>query len=152
MDKFDTNTSGSGSGRGSEVGGGSTIDYRRVTWERSASRYARQLGGEGKSARVLTTDGVLFRFDRAFDCIISVSSSPSTYIRPRAFTIFCEESRHPEVSPTVALLRRLELRPGGLDVFTRRDPLGTGFICRVDLFDGLRELGVSGTPPKQARR
>ncbi|CAM9773902.1 unnamed protein product [Scytosiphon promiscuus] len=67
----------------------------------------------------------------------------------RAFTIFCEEGRHPEVSPAVALLRRKPLRPGGLDVFARRDALGTGFVCRVDLFDGLRELGVSGVPPTQ---
>lgn len=68
----------------------------------------------------------------------------------RAFTIFCEERGRPEVSPAVNLLARKPLRPGALDVFARRDPMGTGFVCRVDLFDGLRELGVSGTPPQQA--
>lgn len=69
---------------------------------------------------------------------------------PRAFTIFCEERGRPEVSPAVNLLARKPLRPGALDVFAGRDPMGTGFVCRVDLFDGLRELGVSGTPPQQA--
>lgn len=69
---------------------------------------------------------------------------------PRAFTIFCEERRRPDVSPAVNLLARKPLRPGALDIFARRDPMGTGFVCRVDLFDGLRELGVSGTPPQQA--
>lgn len=54
------------------------------------------------------------------------------------------------MSPAVNLLARKPLRPGALDVFARRDPLGTGFVCRVDLFDSLRELGVSGTPPQQA--
>ncbi|CAM9630579.1 unnamed protein product, partial [Ectocarpus sp. 4 AP-2014] len=69
-----------------------------------------------------------------------------------AFTIFCEERRHPEVSPAVALLGRKPLHPAALDVFARRDPLGTGFVCRVDLFDGLKELGIAGTPPKQLRQ
>ncbi|CAM9771974.1 unnamed protein product, partial [Ectocarpus sp. 6 AP-2014] len=68
------------------------------------------------------------------------------------FTIFCEERRHPEVSPAVSLLGQKPLHPGALDVFARRDPLGTGFVCRVDLFDGLRELGIAGTPPKQLRQ
>lgn len=68
----------------------------------------------------------------------------------RAFAIFCENRRQPDVAPAVNLLRVKPLHPGALDVFARRDPLGTGFVCRVDLFDGLRELGVSGTPPKQA--
>lgn len=73
-------------------------------------------------------------------------------MRNRAFAIFCEDRRQPDVAPAVTLLRTKPLRPGALDVFARRDPLGTGFVCRVDLFDGLRELGISGTPPNQARR
>lgn len=110
---------------------------------------------EGGGRRVLTT--ILFLFfvrsdKRWLDCALFLKIySPSISFHSRAFTIFCEEPKHPDVSPAVALLRRLPLRPGGLDVFTRRDPLGSGFICRVDLFDGLRELGVMGTPPKQAR-
>lgn len=52
--------------------------------------------------------------------------------------------------PALNLLARKPLRPGALDVFARRDPMGTGFVCRVDLFDSLRELGVSGVPPQQA--
>lgn len=68
---------------------------------------------------------------------------------PRAFAIFCEQRRHPDVSPAVMLLRTKMLNPGAFDIFARRDPLGKGFVCRVDLFDGLRELGVSGTPPAQ---
>ena len=44
------------------------------------------------------------------------------------------------------------LHPGAIDIFARRDPLGKGSICRVDLFDGLRELGITGTPPLQARK
>lgn len=54
------------------------------------------------------------------------------------------------MSSAVNLLSRKPLRPGALDVFAQRDPMGSGFVCRVDLFDGLRELGVSGTPPQQA--
>lgn len=69
----------------------------------------------------------------------------------RAFTIFCEDRQRPEVSSALTVLRSKVLRPGALDVFSRRDSLGTGFVCRVDLFDGLRELGISGTPPTQAR-
>lgn len=81
-----------------------------------------------------------------------VIASSSLRHEIRAFTIFCEERRHPEVSPAVALLRQKPMRPGARDVFARRDPLGTGFVCRVDLFDGLRELGVSGVPPAQVTR
>lgn len=70
----------------------------------------------------------------------------------RSFAIFCEERRRPDVSPAVNMLRTIILQPGSLDIFARRDPLGNGSVSRVDLFDGLRELGVSGTPPAQVMK
>eukprot|EP00752_Nemacystus_decipiens_P007715 g6898.t1 len=59
---------------------------------------------------------------------VAVNGSTIDY---RAFTIFCEERRSPEVSPAVNLLARKPLHPGALDVFARRDPMGTGFVCRL---------------------
>lgn len=67
----------------------------------------------------------------------------------RAFTIFCEERQRPQVSPAITLLRTTMLHPSAMDVLMQRDPSGTGFVCRIDLFEGLRELGISGTPPSQ---
>lgn len=157
MDSFDINTSGNGNGSGVEPAGGSTIDYRQAKWTAKGRSVGTQEGsgarGERRSVRVLTSDTLNFRFAEVFDFINSVffGCRALTYVHPRAFVIFCEEPKHPEVSPAVAVLRRQPLRPGGLDVFTQRDPQGAGFVCRVDLFDGLRELGVSGMLPKQAR-
>jgi Ca2+-binding EF-hand superfamily protein len=65
-----------------------------------------------------------------------------------AFVDFTEY-QPPDCSPAIQRLRRMVFHGSTCDVFAKYDTSGNGFISRVDLVDGLREVGYASIPSAQ---